>query len=54
MPAAAVSYFNRIDLGIYLCILEVCMEQGKIGFDRALFTDNGGRSGNDPLREIQA
>ena len=42
MPAAAVSYFNRIDLGIYLCILELCMEQGKIGFDRALFTDNGG------------
>ena len=42
MPAAAASYFNRIDLGVYLCILELCMEQGKIGYDRALFTDNGG------------
>ena len=25
MPAASVSYYNRIDIGIYLCILEVCM-----------------------------
>ena len=42
MPADAVSYFNRIDIGIYLCILEICMEKNRIEYDRELFTDDGG------------
>ena len=41
MPAAAVSYYNRIDIGIYLCILEICMKNKGIGFVRELFIDNG-------------
>ena len=41
MPAAAVAYFNRIDIGIYLCILEICMAKNGIAFDRELFIDNG-------------
>lgn len=42
MPAKAVSYFNRIDVGIYLCILEICLVQKGIAFIRELFIDNGG------------
>lgn len=42
MPPAAVSYFNRIDIGIYLCILEICLEKNGIGFERELFLDDGG------------
>lgn len=41
MPANAVSYFNRIDIGIYLCILEICMEKNGIAFERELFPDDG-------------
>ena len=41
MPAKSVSYFNRIDMGIYLCILEICMNNKGIGFARELFVDNG-------------
>lgn len=41
MPASAVSYFNRIDIGIYLCILEICMSKKEIEFKRELFIDNG-------------
>ena len=41
MPADAVSYFNRIDIGIYLCILEICLEKNGIGYGRELFTDDG-------------
>ena len=41
MPAAAVSYYNRIDIGIYLCILEICMKNKGIDFVRELFIDNG-------------
>lgn len=42
MPAASVAYFNRIDMGIYLCILEVCLHQKSIAFTRELFIDDGG------------
>ena len=42
MPASAASYFNRIDIGIYLCILEICLQKSGISYERALFPDNGG------------
>ena len=41
MPAKAVSYYNRIDIGIYLCILEICMSHRGISFTRELFLDTG-------------
>lgn len=41
MPAAAVSYYNRIDIGIYLCFLELCMAQRGMAFSRKLFADPG-------------
>lgn len=44
MPAAAVAYYNRIDIGIYLCILELCMMKNQIRFERELFTDDGGEA----------
>ena len=42
MPADAVAYYNRIDIGIYLCILEICMDKKEIEFTRTLFADDGG------------
>lgn len=42
MPAASVSYYNRIDIGIYLCILEVCMLENGARFERDVFPDAGG------------
>lgn len=44
MPAHAVPYFNRIDMGIFLCILELCLMKQGIGYDRELFTDDGGHA----------
>lgn len=41
MPAKAVSYYNRIDIGIYLCFLELCMDHRNISYTRTLFPDNG-------------
>ena len=41
MPAKSVAYYNRIDIGIYLCILEICMDKKEIGFTRELFIDDG-------------
>ena len=41
MPIAAVTYFNRIDIGIFLCILEICLSERGIAFSRELFIDPG-------------
>lgn len=41
MPASAVSYFNRIDIGIYLCFLELILHHEHISFTRTLFPDDG-------------
>lgn len=40
MPQALVAYYNRIDIGIYLCILEICMAEKNIKYTRKLFIDN--------------
>ncbi len=42
MPTSAVSYFNRIDIGIYLCILDICLQNKGFRYERELFTDDGG------------
>lgn len=39
MPADKVSFYNRIDIGIFLLILEVCLKHGGIIFERTLFED---------------
>lgn len=40
MPADKVLYYNRIDIGIFLCFLELCFLHENIGFERMLFYDN--------------
>ena len=44
MPTVLVSYYNRIDLGIFLCILEICMAEKQLSFTRELFIDGGDAS----------
>lgn len=41
MPAAKVAYFNQIDMGIFLCFLELCLQHEAIPYEVQLFTDNG-------------
>lgn len=41
MPTDKVSFYNRIDIGIFLCFMELCMEKEGIEFERTLFTDQG-------------
>lgn len=40
MPIAKVAYYNRIDIGIFLFFLELCLKHDNIDFDRELLTDN--------------
>jgi hypothetical protein len=39
MPANRVNYFNRIDIGIFLFILEVCLEHEGIQTERIFHED---------------
>ena len=39
MPADKVAHYNRIDIGIFLCILELSLMENSISFERELFTD---------------
>jgi hypothetical protein len=40
MSPTAAFYFNRIDIGIFLCILEICMAEKGISAERTLFADD--------------
>ena len=39
MPADKVAYYNQIDIGIFLCFLEVCLNKNNIRFDRTLYVE---------------
>ena len=42
MPAKLVPYYNRIDMGIFMCFLDICLAHEGIQYERELFTDAGG------------
>lgn len=40
MPKNMVIYFNQIDIGIFLCFVELCLNHEKIEYDRTLYIEN--------------
>ena len=41
MPADKVVFYNQIDMGIFLCFLDLCLQYTKIAYEVSLFIDNG-------------
>lgn len=39
MPKDMVLYYNQIDIGIFLCFLELCLEKNNIDYDREVFVE---------------
>lgn len=39
MPKNQVIYYNQIDMGIFLCFLDLCLENNKIDYDRNLYVE---------------
>ena len=39
MPKDKVIYYNQIDIGIFLCFLELCLEHNSINYKKELFTE---------------
>ena len=42
MPADRVSFYNRIDMGVFLCFLDICLDHNGIRSERTLHPDDGG------------
>ena len=45
MPSFLVGYYNRIDIGIFMCFLELCLEHEHYEFEKELFSDSGETKG---------
>ena len=39
MPKNMVIYYNQIDIGIFLCFLELCLEKNNITYNRELYVE---------------
>ena len=39
MPANKVMFYNKIDIGIFLFMLEACLKEKAISFERQLLSD---------------
>ena len=41
MPADKVSFYNRIDIGIFICFMDICLGHSGVGFEKTLYSDAG-------------
>lgn len=41
MPADKVSFYNQIDMGIFLCFLDLCLQHNRIKYEVVLYKDSG-------------
>ena len=39
MPINMVKHYNQIDIGIFLCFLEICLNKNNINFERSLYVE---------------
>ena len=47
MPKDMVIYYNQIDIGIFLCFLELYLEENKIQYDRELYVEENHEDENN-------
>ena len=41
MPADKVSFYNQIDIGIFIFFMDICLEHNGVGFEKTLYSDAG-------------
>ena len=47
MPKDKVIYYNKIDIGIFLCFLELCLNNKNISYNRELFIEDNYENDNN-------
>jgi hypothetical protein len=53
MPKDRVIYYNQIDIGIFLCFLELCLDKNNISYDRKLFVEENSEVENNLVAEYK-
>ena len=51
MPKNMVMYYNQIDMGIFLCFLELCLEKNGIEYERKIYEEENHEAENNLLAE---
>ena len=51
MPKDMVIYYNQIDMGIFLCFLDLCLNKNKIEYNRTIYTEKDHESEYNLLAE---
>lgn len=49
MPLNMVTYYNRIDIGIFLCFLELCLQHEGLTWTRTLYSDSADKDEENNL-----
>lgn len=44
MPKDMVKYYNQIDIGIFLCFLELCLDNDNLNYERTLYIEDNADS----------
>ncbi len=47
MPKDVVIYYNQIDIGIFLCFLELCLENNNISYNKELYVEENHENENN-------
>ena len=47
MPENMVIYYNQIDIGIFLCFLELCLEKNNILYDKEIYVEENHENENN-------
>ena len=47
MPKDKVIYYNQIDIGIFLCFMELCLEHNNISYEKELFVEEENEKENN-------
>lgn len=47
MPKDMVIYYNQIDIGIFLCFIELCLDKNNISYIRKLYVEKNHENENN-------
>ena len=51
MPKDMVIYYNQIDIGIFLCFLELCLEKNNISYNQKIYVESNHENENNLVAE---
>ena len=53
MPKDKVIYYNQIDIGIFLCFLELCLENNNLNYNKILYVEENHENEKNLIAKYQ-